>query len=216
MKSQYHADMTRAALRDHFSPDALEEIIAANVAQDALQNQLGSKAHFHFDNNKIAAALAYVEDLHTQIVELAAAGGHGSQQRAALGRLCHAVQDFYAHSNYVDLWLAGQGHPVPPADAIDALIPELLDHPNLRAGTFVLLRDIIYYIPLIGALWRRIYVPAGSHEAMNLDSPDRGWKFAYAMAAARQRTQHEYQGAVQAVQKAGGDSALREFRSSIG
>jgi len=212
MKSRYHTELTRLTLQAHFSRVALEEIIAANLAQDAPQNQLGSKAHFHFDNNKIAGALAYVEDLHTRIVELAVAGGHGSQQRAALSRLCHAVQDFYAHSNYVDLWLANQDHPVPAADAIDALIPELLNHPDLRTGTYVVLRDIVYSVPIVGALWRRIYVPSGSHEAMNLDSPDRGWKFSYAMAAARQRTQHEYQRAVQAVREAGGESALREFR----
>jgi len=212
MKSQYHAELTGAALSDHFSPDALEEIIAANLAQDAPQNQLGSKAHFHFDNNRIAAALAYVEDLHAQIVELAVAGDHGSQQRAALGRLCHAVQDFYAHSNYVDLWLAGQDHPVPPADTIDALIPDLLNHPDLRTGTYVVLRDIVYSVPIIGALWRRIYLPSGSHEAMNLDSPDRGWKFSYAMAAAHQRTQHEYERAARAIEAARGKSALREFR----
>jgi len=215
METQYHAGVTRAALNDHFGPDALEEIIAANLAQDALQNQLGSKAHFHFDNNKIAESLAYVEDLHAQIVELAAAGDHGSGQRAALGRLCHTVQDFYAHSNYVDLWLAGQGQPVPAADAIDALIPELLNHPDLRTGTYVVLRDLVYSVPIVGALWRRIYVPPGSHEAMNLDSPDRGWKFAYAMTAARQRTVVEYQRTVQAIRDAGGESAMREFRGPV-
>jgi len=211
MDSRYHADLTRAALSDRFSPDALEEIIATNLAQDALQNQLGSKAHFHFDNNKIAESLAYVESLHRQIAVLAAQGDNGKQQRAALGRLCHAVQDFYAHSNYVDLWLADHDHPVPPAYAIDGLIPELLNHPDLRTGTFVLLRDIIYYVPLIGALWRRIHVPPGSHEAMNLDSPDRCWKFPYAMVAARRRTLHEYRRAAQAVRDAGGESALGEF-----
>ncbi|MCJ7551389.1 MAG: hypothetical protein MUQ30_17095, partial [Anaerolineae bacterium] len=193
MESRYHDDLTRAALSDRFSPDALEEIIAANLAQDALQNQLGTKAHFHFDNNKIAESLAYVEELHRQIAGLAAQGSHGSRQRVALGRLCHAVQDFYAHSNYVDLWLSQQPQPTPPADTMDGLIPELLNHPDLRTGTFVLLRDIIYYIPIIGALWRRIYVPPGSHEAMNLDSPERGWRFPYALVAALWRTQHEYE-----------------------
>ncbi len=216
MKPRHHTEITRLALRARFGPVALDEIIAANLAQDALQNQLGSKAHFHFDNNKIEESLAYVESLHGQIATLAAASGRGNQQRAALGRLCHAVQDFYAHSNYVDLWLVGHDHPVPPACAIDGLIPELLNHPDLRTGTFVLLRDLIYYIPLIGALWRRFFVPQGSHEAMNLDSPDRGWKFSYAMVAARQRTVDEYERAAQAVHDAGGDTALRGFASSIG
>ncbi|MCJ7550446.1 MAG: hypothetical protein MUQ30_12275, partial [Anaerolineae bacterium] len=85
------------------------------------------------------------------------------------------------------------------------------NHPDLRTGTFVLLRDVIYYIPIIGALWRRIYVPSGSHEAMNLDSPERGWKFPYALVAALWRTQHEYERAAQAVRDAGEESALGKF-----
>lgn len=215
MEARYHIELTRSALQDLFSPDSLEEIIAANLAQDALQNQLGSKAHFHFDNNKIATSLAYVESLHAQIRELATERNAGKQQRIALGRLGHAVQDFYAHSNYVDLWLAQQGRQTPPPDAIDGLIPELLNHPDLRTGTFVLWRDIIYYVPIIGALWRRVYIPSGSHEAMNLDSLERGWKFPYAMTAARRRTLHEYRRAEQAVRRTGGESALREFAGPL-
>ena len=79
MKSRYHTELTRLTLQAHFSRVALEEIIAANLAQDAPQNQLVTKARFHFDNNKIAVALAYVADLHAQIVELAVAGDHGSR-----------------------------------------------------------------------------------------------------------------------------------------
>jgi hypothetical protein len=215
LEARYHIELTTSALQDHFSPGALEEIIAANLAQDALKNQLGSKAHFHFDNNKIAVALTYVEGLHAQIVDLATANHQGSRQRRALGQLCHAVQDFYAHSNYVDLWLAFQNQLVPPVEGINGLIPELLTHPDLCTGTTVLWRDIIYYVPILGALMRKIYIPPGSHEAMNLDSPERGWKFAYAMVAARQRTQYEYQKAAQAVRDIGGDSALHKFWGSM-
>ena len=46
---------------------------------------------------------------------------------------------------------------------------------------------------------------------MNLDSSERGPKFAYAVAAARQRTVHEYQLAADAALAAGGATALARF-----
>jgi len=215
MHAQYHTALIRKALEADFTETALGEVIAANLGQDALRYQLGNKPHFHCDNNKIAESLAYVEEEHAAIAAIAgttAAGADGAQMRAALGHLFHTVQDFYAHSNYVDLWLESQkGRPRPPAEAIDGLVPGLLGHPGLRTGTFVMWRDLIYYVPLLGKLARRIYVSPRSHEAMNLDGPERGWKFWYAYAAAYQRTCAEYQRAVATVRTAGGEAALQAF-----
>ena len=73
---------------------------------------MGTRPHIHFDDDKFAEANAYVAKEHARIVELACEPSRpgtpedalvGADQRAALGRLCHTVQDFYAHSNYVDL-----------------------------------------------------------------------------------------------------------------
>ncbi len=73
----------------------------------------------------------------------------------------------------------------------------------------MLWRDIIYCIPLLGDLARRIWVPVDSHEAMHLDSPERGPQFVYALEAARQRTDLEYNRAVGTIAKVGG--ALVDF-----
>ena len=196
MKSIYHAELTRHCLAAEVSPPALDEIVRANLGQDALRYQLGTHPHFHFDNNRIREGNAYVEAQHAEIVGLAlGGGGSATQQRRALGRLLHAVQDFYAHANYVDLWLlrySVPGTPLPPPELIDPLDPAILNHRDLITGTFVFWRDIIYYLPLIGALARRIWVHPTSHEAMNLDSPRQGWRFDYAYEAARLRTLHEW------------------------
>ncbi len=211
MDSRYHEEITRWALEAHFVPQVLVEVVRANLGQDALRYQLGRHPHFHFDNNRISEGNAYVESQHAEILELAKEDGGGSRQRRALGRLLHAVQDFYAHANYVDLWLARYERPdgsYPPPDAIDPLHPALITHPDLITGTFVFWRDIIYYVPLLGALARRIWVHPTSHEAMNLDSPRQGWRFDYAYAAARTRTLHEWRRAANAVRQAGGQDAI--------
>jgi hypothetical protein len=206
----YHTLATYKAVGSCFDDLALLQVIEANHAQDSLLNQL--RGHLHFDN-QVAPGWAYVEAERANVSGSAAEGDPGSVLRAAFGRLCHAVQDFYAHTNYVRLWLAengGLGETIPAG--IDALDVSLMDHPDLRAGSFCLWRDWVYYVLGIKHLARRIGVPAGSHEAMHLDSPARGPEFAYAFAAACQRTQYEYQLAVQTIKEAGSESALDSFR----
>lgn len=217
MKACYHIELTRLVLAPHFAAPALDDVIRANLGQDALRYQLGTHPHFHFDNNQIAEGLAYVEQQHAEIVALVAVEGSraAARQRACLGRLLHAVQDFYAHSNYVDLWLArytAPGQSMPQSSEINGLDAEILGHPDLMTGSFKFWRDIVYYIPVAGWLARRFLgVPATSHEGMNLDAPDRGPSFVYAFEAARQRTAHEWQRAAAEVQAAGGEAAYQRF-----
>jgi hypothetical protein len=193
MESKYHAIITRNAVGEYFEPVALDQVIQANMSQDKLIYLLGSKPHFHFDDNKINESLAYVNSLHNSIIKLTDSDSTGKLQREAFGRISHAVQDFYAHSNYVDLWLEENGgvENIEP-DKIDGLVDHLLHHPDLNTGDFKIWRDFIYYIPIINNIVKKIYIPKSSHEAMNLDSPERGIKFNYTMAAAQQRTLHEY------------------------
>lgn len=189
MELIYHEQITRSALGAFFGAEALQAIIAANFSQDDLRNQLG-KPHLHFDNDKIAEGLAYVEAEHRQIQN---SRGNVGVQWESFGRLLHTVQDFYAHSNYVDLWLSHNGgldNTTP--DQINGLDRALLNHPDLRTGHFILWRDLVYFVPLLSKLVRRVYVPPNSHEAMHLDFPQRGPQFDYALVAARQRTRHEY------------------------
>ncbi len=215
MESQYHIQLLTETLGSSFAPQALEQIIAANLGQDALRYQLGAFPHFHFDNNQIARSLAYVDEEHALIGKLASPatatgspgiGDPGAAQRAAFGRLTHAVHDFYAHSNYVDLWLEANA-----ATQINGLEPALLNHPRLYSGSFLLWFDTLYYIPGLRPLLRSLYLRPNSHEAMNLDSPSQGPKFDYAMIAAKQRTLQEYQRAGDCVRTHGGEEALHRF-----
>lgn len=211
MELEYHSAVTCEAIGEHFDQTALNQIIEANFSQDSGLNQL--RLEIHFDNNLIPKSLAYIYAEHARIVALAAQPAGGPAQRAALGRLCHTVQDFYSHSNYVDLWLAANGGlaTTTPAD-IDGLDDTLLNHPDLITGNFYLWRDLVFHIPGIRHIARRIYIPPGSHEAMNLDTPAKGPHFAYSLVAACQRTRHEYRRASKAVLAAGGQTALARFQ----
>ena len=89
----YHATLlARAAPRGFSKTTLLFQIIPANITVD-----LNQKDHWlHFDNSSFLAALQHVEALSAQIQA-------GSACMANFGRLTHTVQDFYSHSNWVEL-----------------------------------------------------------------------------------------------------------------
>jgi hypothetical protein len=211
---EYHISITKNAIGEFFDQSALDEIFQANVSQDRLVYQLGFTPHFHFDNNKIKESLAYVDSQLDEIIELAKSESQGHQQRAAFGRLCHAIQDFYAHSNYIDLWLEENGglNGTNPQD-VNGLDEKLLNHPKLITGDFKIWRDIFYYIPLMNRFLRKIYIPPYSHEAMNLDNPNIGIKFEYAVEAAKQRTKFEFDQVMEKLIDCHGTEAIDNFLS---
>ncbi len=184
MKARYHALLVHKALTQWLAPPALAAVTRANLKQDSL---LGlSHFEYHFDHNRFAEGNAYIRACQQTIV--AWPGAEAAWQ--ALGRLTHAVQDFYAHSNYVALWLAQ--HPTPPTPAsIDPLTPEILNHLQLQSGKIYWVREALWQWrvtrPLVHGL-----LPADSHARMNLDEPATGPLFAYAMAAAEHRTRLEF------------------------
>ena len=189
MLKPIHVDMTRQALGDVFAPAALEAIIRANLGQDSLRGLLRSE--FHFDNNAFAEGQAYVDSQRSEALE-ALAAQRAPEAWAAFGRLIHTVQDFYSHSNYVELWLEAQGDGARPAPAdIDPADPALLASPRLHSGKIYYPREILYFFPGLQAYARSI-LPADSHAHMNLDSADRGEKFPYAYVAAVKRTRLEF------------------------
>lgn len=189
MLTRYHAALTRQALGERFSPEALEEVVRANLAQDGLCGQVGHD-EYHFDNNAFAQAGAYM-DAQRALIQDALAAGQGGLARAAFGRLIHAAQDFYAHSNYVDLWLSRAGSPHPGPAAIDALDEVLLSSVDLRSGRLYYPFEALSFLPGLKRLALPL-LPRDSHAWMNLDAPSQGPKFAYAFEAALQRTRLEY------------------------
>ena len=73
----------------------------------------------------------------------------------------------------------------------------------------------LYYIPGVGDLVRRLWLPARSHESINLDAPSRGENFHLAMTFARQWTRTEYARAVTNVAARGRDAAVAHFRGLV-
>jgi chaperonin GroEL len=123
---------------------------------------------------------------------------------AAFGRLLHGRQDFYAHSNWVALWVASRGGPAQcTPDQVEICADPLLV-PQLISGTGVPWHFIVVRMPLLGRLARRSLIPADSHEAMNLDHPGRGPLFPFAMAAAIKHSRLELDLLQELLRAAGG------------
>ena len=89
----YHATLLVRAAPAYFSRTALLfRIIPANIAVDLNQKN----EWLHFDNGSFSAGLEHIAALWARIES--GAGG-----MADFGRLTHTVQDFYSHSNWVEL-----------------------------------------------------------------------------------------------------------------
>ena len=190
MDKVYHQKILTHALQTRFSPRALEIIIAANLRQDSLSGLIGHP-EYHFDDSAFAEGQAYIEEQRDIIFDCLHTGKPIEEAWRALGRLTHAAQDFYAHSNYVQLWAAA----LQPDDGratmsnITPLAEDILDDERLHSGKVYWL-EVISFIPALRPLARRL-LPKDSHAAMNLDTPLSGPLFPAAMAAARKRTLHE-------------------------
>ncbi len=111
-----HAEITREALagvsrvvggqRVAFSQEAIEEIVAANLATDYVWYQAAPA--YHFDDEELGASSQRLVSLRQEVVaELLAPCPPGLRARLRLGEALHTLQDFYAHSNWVELGNAG-------------------------------------------------------------------------------------------------------------
>jgi hypothetical protein len=190
MLTQYHASITRKALSEHFSLRALEVIVAANLGQDNLRGQIGHD-EYHFDNNAFEKSYAFIETQRALTIS-SLQDEDVPAAWAAFGRLTHTAQDFYAHTNYVDLWLARfTDQTLPSPSEIDPLIDELVNSPELHSGKLYYPFEALSFVPFL----KRFVIPLlpkDSHAWMNLDSPERGKRFEYAIEAALKRTRHEF------------------------
>lgn len=184
-----HEEMTREALGEHFSPRALEIIIAANRKQDAIRGQIGHD-EFHFDNNAIEKGLRYINEQRGFVLASLLSPGVLSAW-IAFGRLTHTAQDFYSHTNYISLWLDQHPGTPPNPPEIDPVQKSLLRSPSLHSGKIYLPMDALYFVPFLRKFALKL-LPEDSHGKMNLDSPAQGPRFEYARAAAVKRTQHEF------------------------
>jgi hypothetical protein len=190
MLKHIHVEITRSALAGRFSDRALEAIISANLKQDRLLGLLGHD-EYHFDSNAFAQSYAYLEEQQALIISSLEMNDVSSAW-SAFGRLMHTVQDFYAHSNYIDLWLSCQPDGALPTPAeVDPLDEDLIHTRALRSGRIYLPLDALYFVRPLRRLILRI-LPRDSHAWMNLDSPEQGPNFLYAFQAAVKRTRLEF------------------------
>ena len=190
MLTQYHIEIMLASLGGRLSPRALAAAIQANLHQDRIAGQVGHD-EFHFDNNAFEKSYAYMEAQRALTLSSLQKGDAPSAW-AAFGRMTHTAQDFYAHSNYISLWLARfEGAAPPSAPEVDPVDPDLTASPSLRSGRIYLPLEALYIFKSTRAFALR-WLPRDSHAWMNLDSPAQGFKFDYAMQAAIQKTVIEY------------------------
>lgn len=190
MLARFHVEMTRLALGELFSARAMKTIVKANLHQDRLRGQIGHP-EYHFDHNAFDKSHAYMEEQRALTVSCLQSKDVLSAW-SAFGRLTHTAQDFYAHSNYIDLWLASRPDGVRPAPSeVDPLHRDLVHSPALRSGK-VYLREVLTFLPPLRPLAMRL-LPRDAHGWMNLDAPERGASFPYAFHAALKRTRIEFE-----------------------
>lgn len=89
-----------------FSERAVKQIRDANKDTDCLSCQ--GNAEFHFDDESFAAATARLSALKADVIaKISTSAPDGASARASLGGALHTLQDFYAHSNWVELGNSG-------------------------------------------------------------------------------------------------------------
>ncbi len=210
MIARYHRQITTDALGKHFHPQALEMIIQGNLHQDDLKYLLGAYPHYHFDDNAFDRTYAYLAEQNQIIFATLAANLPLPPAWEAFGKITHTLQDFYAHSNYVHLWLAQSPDQTPDPEEIHPMLPDLLTHPRLHSGRVWLSLELLGMIPVVGRLLRPLF-PKDTHIRMNLDQPKSGSRFPYAYVAARKRTEEAFKSLTEQITLQYGGQILPKF-----
>jgi hypothetical protein len=111
MKTSYHLDMVRAVLSDRMSPESLAWVLEGNQRTDDVYPEASDR---HFDNCADLAALEKrwengLNHYFNRAVELARPERIRRNRKWALwwfGYATHTLQDFYAHTNWVEIYAA--------------------------------------------------------------------------------------------------------------
>ena len=188
MKTKYHIEITHNALHKHFSSKALRTIIKANIHQDRIKYQFNHE-YIHFDSNAFKKGFEYIA-LNEKIILDNVKLREYAIARKALGRVTHSWQDFYSHSNFVNLWLEKATSSSPEDINFDDY--EILSSPNLQSGKNYGIIEFFALIPGISKIVIPL-MPEDSHAKMNLDSPASGPNFPFAYWAAFMRTLEFYE-----------------------
>lgn len=189
MLPQYHRQLLLDALSDKFSANAMQVIIRGNLSQDLPAGQIGHP-EYHFDDSQIAAGNDYIRSLRESALQRLIENQDIESCWLNFGKLTHAAQDFYAHTNYIRLWRESQEDKNKLPSAEEILLPELLGHPTLMSGRFYAPWEWITFLPWLGPKIGMLF-PKNSHAFMNNNSPASKY-FPQAYQAAVLRTVFEY------------------------
>jgi len=105
-----HERITRDALGQFdFCEASITFIDKGNTSQDIPATAKFSAASHHFDCNEVGDSYGYMTERFNHALEQARTAGKDNEARKrtlyAFGEMLHTAQDFYAHTNYVELWL---------------------------------------------------------------------------------------------------------------
>lgn len=116
MGGEIHELITNEALSAFISMELLEAVDAGNTVQDSSPYALMDADH-HFDDMRLNQSLAYVQQRWRKALELVDQESFYSACYE-FGQLLHTTQDFYSHSNYVELNLlrGTPPHAIEPVD----------------------------------------------------------------------------------------------------
>lgn len=122
-KPKFHEEITESALGAisrtvdgrtfRFTDKAIQQIRAADAATDdgAVTNSkpFADPAN-HFDNEQFSASTARLKSIKEEIIREITDPKNcsGDKARERLGRALHILQDFYSHSNWVELGFTGE------------------------------------------------------------------------------------------------------------
>jgi hypothetical protein len=106
-----HASITKEALSQisenvngrqiRFSMDAINDITESNIRTDDIAFQ--SQSDLHFDNEDFLGGSKRLVRWRERVIKKVAGSRNGRSARVDLGSALHTIQDFYAHSNWVEL-----------------------------------------------------------------------------------------------------------------
>jgi hypothetical protein len=190
MYPYYHMRITSEAVSSRFGRAAFRQVLYGNIGQDGLAGQIGHP-EYHFDDSQFARAYKYLGDLKGNIAKHIWWDHDIPAARHAYGQFTHALQDFYAHSNYISLYVQEHQIQLEQWDGqIDCLDQTILQSPDLISGHFYSPWEFVTFLPGIGKLFIPLF-PRTSHAHMNIDSPAASRWFPLAYRAAVERTRVE-------------------------
>ena len=190
MYPNYHRQITQEALSARINSRALNKLIHANLAQDLPSGQMGHP-EYHFDDSQIELSNRYLTSLREETILQLCQNDDLLAAWKSFGKLTHLVQDFYAHTTYIRIWMERFDDPNLMPTEQDILLPELLSDPGLISGRFYAPWEWVSFLPILGPKLGKLF-PKDSHAYLNNDSPANSPVFPQVYQAAVFRTIYEY------------------------